>query len=64
MGGINEDYIHKIKLDNHNNIYLMGNTRSADFPMRNAFDSTLGGFSGYFLKIVEFQENCHESKLI
>lgn len=39
LGGSGRDYGHKIALGNDDSCYVTGETKSADFPTKNAFDS-------------------------
>ncbi|MFL5804112.1 MAG: Calx-beta domain-containing protein, partial [Roseiflexaceae bacterium] len=43
LGGSLEDEAHAIAIDSSGMIYLTGETRSTNFPMKNALDSTFGG---------------------
>jgi len=43
FGGVGSDYGVGLDLDDAGYVYLGGVTRSSDFPLANAFDSTLGG---------------------
>ncbi len=43
FGGGNSDFAYDIALDNGNNIYLIGETISSDFPIKNAVQPTRGG---------------------
>lgn len=45
LGGSSTDYGYGIAVDSRNNVYVAGETKSADFPTKNAFDSTYGGSS-------------------
>jgi hypothetical protein len=50
IGGSNDDYGRGIAIDNNNNIYVTGYTRSTDFPTKNPYMSDSGGgFSDAFL---------------
>lgn len=43
IGGSDEDLGYRVALDPQNAAYLYGYTKSTDFPVRSAFQSTLGG---------------------
>lgn len=49
LGGSNFDNGFGIAVDFRGNAYVIGNTTSANFPTKNAFDSTLGGSSDAFV---------------
>jgi hypothetical protein len=49
FGGTNNDFSHKLALDSTGNAYIVGWTTSADFPLVNPFQSTLGGFNDVFV---------------
>ena len=49
LGGSSTDTSTGIALDNAGNAYVVGGTDSADFPLRNAFQSTLRGFPNAFV---------------
>ncbi len=53
IGGADVDFASRIKVDASNNAYVLGNTRSADFPTTaGAFDTTAnGGFDLFVLKL-------------
>jgi len=44
LGGREDEQLSGVDLDDDDNIYVCGNTFSDDFPIKNAFDSTYGGF--------------------
>ena len=47
LGGSKSDEAHSIAIDQAANVYVTGNTNSADFPLANAFQSTIGdSFNG------------------
>ncbi len=46
LGGSANDFIRAIRVDAASNIYVAGNTLSADFPVVNALQPTYGGTSG------------------
>jgi photosystem II stability/assembly factor-like uncharacterized protein len=43
LGGMGYDQSYGINLDSSGNIYVTGNTQSPDFPLANAYQTTLGG---------------------
>lgn len=43
FGGTNYDYGSSIAVDQNSNIYIAGNTKSQDFPMKNAFQTKING---------------------
>lgn len=45
LGGSSTEYGYGIAVDSKGNVYVAGETKSADFPTKNAFDSTYGGSS-------------------
>jgi hypothetical protein len=49
FGGSNTDDVFAIKTDVTGNIYLCGNTHSADFPVKAGFDSVFGGNEDGFI---------------
>ncbi len=49
LGGLQDDGIAGIAVDGAGNIYLAGTTMSDDFPLVNAFDSTLRGWRDAFV---------------
>lgn len=46
LGGNGSDYASSIGVDNAGNAYVTGKTYSSDFPLNNAYQSTLGGGAG------------------
>ncbi len=48
LGGSSDDRGRGIALDAFGNVYVAGRTDSADFPTKNAFQSTFGGGGGAF----------------
>jgi hypothetical protein len=55
LGGSNFDNGYGIAVDLRGNAYVVGNTTSTDFPIKNAFDSTLDGGSDGFVTKIESQ---------
>ena len=52
LGGNNTDFGHGITIDTNDNIYVTGQTGSPNFPMKNAFNSTLGGnYDNFFIEL-------------
>lgn len=49
LGGLSIDGASGLALDSEDNIYVTGETQSADFPLRNALKSTKGGLYDAFL---------------
>ena len=49
IGGSGQDTPYAITVDGSGNIYIGGQTRSSNFPVRSAFDSTINGLSDAFL---------------
>ena len=49
LGGSSEEVGNGIAVDSAGNAYVVGYTASADFPVKNAFQSTLPGFSAAFV---------------
>jgi hypothetical protein len=49
IGGSDSDYGVGIVVDNSGAVYIGGATRSEDFPLQNAIDSTLGGLQDLFV---------------
>ena len=45
LGGSSTEYGYGIAVDSKSNVYVAGETKSADFPTKNAFDNTYGGSS-------------------
>ena len=50
IGGNKEDYETGIALDSRDNIYITGITSSADFPTKDAFNSSFGGDASVFVE--------------
>src|SRR5262249_36537056 len=54
LGGSFEDFGNALKIDAAGNLYLVGSTRSADFPISAAFQSAkAGGFDAFVTRIPE-----------
>jgi hypothetical protein len=52
IGGSSEDYAQAMTLDSNNNAYVTGYTCSSDFPMVNAFQSSMNGcWDGFISKV-------------
>ncbi|HLA42758.1 MAG TPA: SBBP repeat-containing protein, partial [Aggregatilineales bacterium] len=52
LGGAGDDIGYNIEVDSSGIVYVIGDTRSSDFPLVNAFDNTLVGFvDGFISKI-------------
>lgn len=51
LGGNSTDYVSNLALDSSNNIYLTGLTISPDFPMVNAFDTSLKYIDAFVMKL-------------
>ncbi|MHA2285037.1 MAG: SBBP repeat-containing protein [Candidatus Thorarchaeota archaeon] len=52
IGGSGEEYFGKVFVDREDNIFVGGCTKSSDFPLKNAYDSTWnGGFDAFALKL-------------
>jgi hypothetical protein len=49
LGGRGHDFGYGIAVDSKGNIYVTGETRSTDFPKKNAYDSTFGWFNDAFV---------------
>src|SRR5262249_19118573 len=49
LGGAGDDQALGIAVDGAGNTYVTGSTLSADFPLRNPFQSTLGGGTDVFV---------------
>lgn len=49
LGGAGADSLNALGLDSQGNVYVAGQTGSADFPVRNALDNTLGGWFDAFV---------------
>ena len=52
-GGYEEEYVSSIALDKSGNLYAVGETRSTDFPVTNAIQTTYGGgtYNAFALKL-------------
>lgn len=50
LGGANSDYIGSVAVDSDDNIIVVGETHSADFPIRDAYDSTFSGVDVFVSK--------------
>lgn len=51
LGGSEEDYASSVATDSQDNIILIGNTNSSDFPTLNAYDSSYNGnYDAYIAK--------------
>ncbi|MCP4582964.1 MAG: hypothetical protein GY839_15250, partial [candidate division Zixibacteria bacterium] len=61
IGGYDPDYGFDICVDDEGNIYITGRSRTPDFPMVNAFDST---HNGYYDAIILKFENIISQKYI
>jgi uncharacterized repeat protein (TIGR01451 family) len=46
LGGRGEDIGRGVAVDNNGNVYVVGSTESADFPLANALDTQIGGQPG------------------
>ena len=53
FGGTQNDFFYDIAIDAFDNLLLAGITRSEDFPIRNAFQDTLGGEDDAFIVRVD-----------
>jgi hypothetical protein len=52
IGGSNQDFGYALALDSANNVYVTGDTVSADFPMVNPFQGTYpGSWNGFLTKV-------------
>ena len=51
IGGSKDEWGYGIDVDSDNNIFISGNTSSKDFPLKNAFDSTISDDDAYLVKI-------------
>jgi hypothetical protein len=52
IGGSSEDYAQAMTLDSNNNAYVTGYTCSGDFPLVNAFQSSMNGcYDGFISKV-------------
>ncbi len=58
LGGADEDWGIALALDAQENVYVAGLTRSANFPVLNPFDSTLGGAQDAFVAKFDASGNC------
>ena len=45
LGGTGEEQGYSIAVDSQNNMYIAGNTKSVNFPTKNAYNATFGGTS-------------------
>ncbi|MHA2198697.1 MAG: SBBP repeat-containing protein [Candidatus Thorarchaeota archaeon] len=52
IGGSDSDECGAITIDNFDNVYLIGETWSHDFPVVNSFDGSLNGVSDIFICVV------------
>ena len=57
LGGTDNDYIPTVSLDNNSNIYIVGSTYSADFPIKNGIQDIFGGISDLFVTKFNSTEN-------
>ncbi len=53
LGGSSYDNGMGIALDSNSTIYLTGYTRSVNFPMKNAYDSSINGYRDAFITILD-----------
>ncbi len=53
FGGSEDDIIHNVEIDSEDNIYLVGDTYSDDFPIFEAFDEQIGGREGFISSFTE-----------
>ncbi|QSJ19021.1 SBBP repeat-containing protein [Nostoc sp. UHCC 0702] len=51
LGGSGDDLGSGIAVDGAGNVYLTGQTNSNNFPTKNAFDSTVGGYDAFVTKL-------------
>ena len=49
FGGLDDDFCYSLALDSADNIVIAGSTTSENFPVLNALDSTLDGYSDGFI---------------
>jgi hypothetical protein len=49
FGGSAEDGVSKMIIDDYGNVFLVGSTKSHDFPVKNAYNSSFGGIWDGFL---------------
>ncbi len=53
LGGTSGDFVRGIALDANNSVYLVGRTRSSNFPTPNGYDTTLQGSDDAYVAQVE-----------
>ncbi|MFX0060915.1 MAG: SBBP repeat-containing protein [Candidatus Hermodarchaeota archaeon] len=47
LGGNDEDWAYRIAVDGARNSYIVGTTKSSNFPTKNAYNSTYGGYNSF-----------------
>ncbi len=57
LGGASDDVGYGIALDSARNVYVTGQTASPDFPLKNAYDITLGGRDAFVAKLDALGKN-------